>query len=375
MSKFAAWAYGSPPVLGIRLQFFGVTSQQQRQYIGFGISESFFIGYAVHVSSTVSAPAGFDASNLIDQNPNTSWSSAAHATADGDEEFAFWFAKQRVNFLELTPRRISGKAYAFPQTIKIFYSAGPNNWQFVREVGLNNPEDGSESVLISLDQTVETDGLLVHATKLRADDFHNYYFQMAGVRAGYRTLTFSEDDAKNAAIQLPSSLFFLGDEPDLHLPADEYARTYERFVQAVKSGSASARVSPTGFTFANSIYGSVLTDYAQKFFDSNHAPVDEWRFHYFSGDADCYDTVYSPLAGWSALHGGKPLVLGSFGMVGVPANTDVTPALKKQMSGIKGDTRIAEAVYWSYNYDGTHRLLNDNDSALSTDGQTFLANS
>ncbi|WP_439621486.1 discoidin domain-containing protein [Gemmata sp.] len=374
MSKFAAWAHGAPSDLGIRLQFFEVTSQQRRQYLGFGDLETFFTGHEVGVSSTVSFRPGFDAKNIIDQNQKTAWSSVGHSSENHAEWFAFWFSKQRVNFLELTPRRVGGKANGFPQKIQIHYSAGPNDWRLVREVALNNPEDGSDGVLISLDKTVDTDGLLVTATKLRTDDFNNYHFQMAGARAGHRTLTFSETAAKNAALQLPSSLFFFGDEPDLLLPADEYARVYERFVEAIKSGSTSAKVSPAGFTFANSIHGSVLTDYAQKFLDACHAPVDELRFHYFSGDPDSYANVYAPLAAWADQHGSKRLVLGSFGMIGVSGGDDVTAALMKQMHGIKGDDRIVEAVHWSYNFGGNHRLLNVDDTALSADGRTYLAN-
>jgi len=185
------------------------------------VPESFFVGYEVHVSSTVNS-GGFGADNLKDQNPKTPWSSVGHNSEDENEWFAFWFPRQSVNMLELTPRRISEEAYGFPKTIDISYSDGPNDWQHIRTVPLSNPEDGSSNVLVSLDKTVTTDGLLVRATKLGTDDFNNYYFQMAGARASYRTVTFDEGEAKNAAVLFPTSLFFFGDEPDLHLPADEY---------------------------------------------------------------------------------------------------------------------------------------------------------
>lgn len=312
---------------------------------------------------------------MIDQNPNTAWSSVGHLTEEMAEQFVFWFAKHRVNFLELTPRRHNGKAYCFPKRIVIYYSAGPLDWQLVREVNLADPGENLDSVMVSLDRTIETDGFLVRASHLRTDNFgNNYYFQMAGARACYRTLEFDVDYAKSSAEQFPSSLFFFGDEPDSSLPADEYARVYQQFVDAIKSGSPTARVSPAGFTFDNRIYGSKLTDYAQKFFDSNNASIDEWRFHYFSSDPNCYDNIYAPLADWCAQHGGLSLVLGSFGMPGTPQDTDITLALQTQMKQIKSDDRIAEAVYWSYNFTeyGNHLLVNGD--ALSHDGETFRSN-
>lgn len=382
MSKFAAWATKwTPNNHGIRLQAPGVEKHQQRQQIAFDGKETYYLGSVVHVSST---EPGWDAVGLLDQKPNTVWSSVRSPTEEANEWFAFWWPdRQRVNLLELTPRRSTdGKAYCFPKKVQIHYAAGPNNWQLVREVDLNDPpplDPGTQpgSVLVSLDRTIETDGLRVTAKQLRIDDWNHYYFQMAGVRACYRTLTFDESRAKASAEEFPEHLFFFGDEPDTYLPADVYACVYDKFVASIKSGSRSAKVSPAGFTFDNDIYGSSYTAYAEKFYEAKHTPVDEWRFHRFYSQQDypTWEARVKEAETWSVDHG-APMVLGSFDSPGVSKDVEMRGYQWQAMEMISRESHIVEAVWWSYDWPDPpeldHRLVNP-DETLTEDGKSFVS--
>ena len=70
MSKFAAWAQGwTSNNHGIRLQTFSVRADQQRQFLGFTVADTYYSGLDVHVSSTVPWPTRFGKTNIIDQDP------------------------------------------------------------------------------------------------------------------------------------------------------------------------------------------------------------------------------------------------------------------------------------------------------------------
>lgn len=370
MSKFAAWSDAwTSKNYGIRLQMLSVDMHQQRQYLAFTYEDTYYQNSQAQASST--AP-GWDATNIVDGHDDTAWSSAQSSSEDSQEHFGFWFGKNPVNFLELTPRRTNGRAYCFPQRIEILYSAGPNNPQFVREVELPDPGP-QEKVLVSLDRTIETDGLIVKAKRLRKDDGGKWYFQMAGARACFRSLKFDQPSATSAAERFPASLFFFGDEPDLFVPADEYARAYDEFVKAIKSGSATAQVSPAGFTFANPIFGSTYTDYAEKFFQAKSTRVDEWRFHFFywPNDYPAWEAQIKKACTWSRDHG-APMVVGSFGSPDPRlAELDMREYQRQAMTMLAKENSIVEAVYCSFNWSDPHTLIT-REGKLTPDGELFL---
>jgi len=375
MSKFAAWAQNlALNNHGIRLQAYGVTPGQARQAIPFSTLDTFFCGVDVEAGSTLPSP-DWDERHIIDGDPSTVWSSARSSSPNANIYFAFWWGKQCVNGLELTPRRLhDGTALCFPSRIEIRASVGPNNWQFIGSFALDNPVPGSQSVIIPFDCTVEADGFMVSARQLRPDDNGSYYFQMAGARARYRSLDFNEAATHSLAAQFPTTLFFFGDEPNSggnSLPADEYARVYGKFVAAIKSGSPIARVSPAGICECD-------TAYADYFVKANNSPVDEWRFHkfYWPERYSAWETAVRNAIAWCRDHG-APMVLGSFGSPAPElAEMDMRQYQQQAMTMIAQESNIVEAVWWSFDHfngDDSGHLLVMPDGTLTKDGELFVS--
>jgi hypothetical protein len=371
-TKFFAWADPFPGnSYGIPLQWFKVDTKQVRQYIGFNYNDQPCLGKIVHVSSDGAPDSTWKPENILDADPFSAWTSLPHSTPDAEEWFAFWFDRQAINCLELTPRTMDGKAYNFPEVVDIYRSAGPGLWKHVKTVHFNLdhvrnkqpkvPGQRPAPILVSLDGVIVTDGLWVVASRLTKDEGQSYYFQMAGARALHRTIPIDfVQTATAAATQFPQSLFFFGDEPDQNLPADEYAIAYKAFVDAIRAGSPQAKVSPAGFAQRNpEMYGDHYTEYADRLHDAyatlfhTTIPADEWRFHNFyypSLDAvSLWKAEIDQAATWSIGHN-APMVLGSFGSPGYPEpNPQKVDAEVEALKYIKADSRIIAAVWWRYN--------------------------
>ncbi|WP_439628564.1 discoidin domain-containing protein [Gemmata sp.] len=384
MSKFAAWANSEQtPDLGIRLQRFDIIPGQRRQYVHFHYNYKPFDGHGYEASS-IEPSGNFNLGNINDGSPDTAWSSVLQPPTSSDQWFQFKLPSrpsrhpaQQYNYLELTPRRVGGsqdgdkKICGFPEQIRIEIRDANLNWIHLRDVAFP-PSDLPKAgpVIIHFVKPFATEGFRVFGTKLGVDDNGLTFFQMAGARAGLVTAEDLDRNLIGDSIKTlpPDSTFFFGDEPDLVISAKEYARVYDMFVDAIKRVHGHAKVTPAGFTSHH---------YAEEFFTATPAPTDEWRFNLFTASENAYNTDYFPLVKWANSHGGKPLVLGSFGMPHIPTEIDVSAALKAQMNAINADPLIVEAVYWSYNYNHSQHMLTTDDagSSLTIDGRIFLQNS
>jgi hypothetical protein len=88
-------------------------------------------------------------------------------------------------------------------------------------------------------------------------------------------------------------------------------------------------------------------------------PYDEW------------ERAVKEAAAWSVDHD-VSFVLGSFGSPGAP-DIDMTEYHKRAMSFISADSRIVEAVWWSFfYYDNSHHRLRTSDGKLTKDGMVFV---
>ena len=193
----------------------------------------------------------------------------------------------------------------------------------------------------------------------------------------------------------PGRLYINGDEPDQYCTEPyEYAGIYKNFVEAVRAEDPTARFSPAGFAEPNDRCCPVPADepcrqrmhsigYADQFYNAylqrygEAPPVDEWRFHDFglafaTGDLNGWWSRVNEEATWSVAHGAK-MVLGGMGFHGwkEPA-PEYQEHLKQAIGRVMNDTRINEAVYWSYeSWVGEAHYLANGDGSLTSAGQTY----
>lgn len=122
--------------------------------------------------------------NANDGNPSTCWSSSVHGSANSTEWIAYWFGGYySVNYIKLRPR-YSNVALSFPVDFTVYYSDG-SNWQPVYTYTSFPTPQRNDWIILPFATTVRANGILVSATKLGQDDFHNYVLQFAEVGAGY----------------------------------------------------------------------------------------------------------------------------------------------------------------------------------------------
>lgn len=139
--------------------------------------------------SASSTGSSWAASNAIDDNTATCWSSNQHTNANGVEFIQFQFSDANdVNYVRLTPRYDSNNAgLSFPLNFTIYYYTG-TSWvsakSFTNFANPQKPGTNNLPVVIPLPVTVHTNRIKIEATRLSTDG-SNYYFQLAEVAAGY----------------------------------------------------------------------------------------------------------------------------------------------------------------------------------------------
>ncbi len=213
--------------------------------------------------------------------------------------------------------------------------------------------------------------------------------QWAGLWADQSVLSFASAN--------PGRLYINSDEPDQYCIAPyDYAGIYHDFVASVRAADPTARVSPAGLAEPNwhccplpddvptPCWSSMHSiSYAEQFYNAYKQrygvapPVNEWRFHDFGisfpvGDLDGWWSRVDNEAAWSVSHGAN-MVLGSLGFLGwrEPASA-YQEHLKQAIGRIMNDTRINEAVYWSYEqWLGNPHYLVNGDGSLTPEGQTY----
>jgi hypothetical protein len=203
-----------------------------------------------------------------------------------------------------------------------------------------------------------------------------------------------EENVLAFAVANPGRLYINGDEPDQWcIDPHEYAGMYKLFVDKVRAADPTAKFSPAGFAEPNDKCCTEgdeecrqrmhSTGYAQRFYDAylqrygGPPPVDEWRFHdfglaYADGDMNGWWSRVDRLASWSKAHG-APMVLGAWGFHGWKGPMPQHQEYMKQAIGrLMNDSRINEAVYWSYeSWAGEAHYLVNGDGSLTPEGQTF----
>lgn len=194
----------------------------------------------------------------------------------------------------------------------------------------------------------------------------------ADQRRHYIDLPFNDNEVVSVATRYPNGTFFLYDEPDGigQVAVDEYAGWYARFVSKVRLGSPTARVSPAGFVYPDSI--GYINTFANLCHSTN-TEVNEWRLHTGFEHSDAsynqWESDVKAAVQWALGHG-APLVLG-WGFDHA-ANDDMTTYLRKAMAFLSQQVSVIEAVYWAYDRnDENHNLVNPNGN-LTADGRVFV---
>ncbi len=148
--------------------------------------------------SSSNAAASLGASNVIDNDPNTFWASAPHASANAEE----WIyidlgSSQNVTKVVLVPRAVNDTVVlSFPEDFKIQYSSDASNWTDVPGQSYTNYPipSNNDGEVFTFASPVNCRYVRVDATKLRVDDSGtNYYFQLAEFHV-YNTVTAVKSD-------------------------------------------------------------------------------------------------------------------------------------------------------------------------------------
>jgi hypothetical protein len=129
--------------------------------------------------------SAWPAANVIDASSTTAWSSGGHSSADAYEWLAVWHGQAKsTNYIRIVPRiNASGVVLCVPEYVHIYYSAN-GTWNYLQTVNL--PATLSRAGHTIDLPTTTNDGYLLTTSRLRADDYGNYYFQVAEVYSGLR---------------------------------------------------------------------------------------------------------------------------------------------------------------------------------------------
>jgi len=146
--------------------------------------KTFKLSTDVPISSVAASSALWTASNAIDGDTTTDWSSNTHTSASSTEWIAYWFNSfYNINYIEMFPRYAGGTALGFPVQFDIYYSNG-SSW--IHESSYSSfPTPRTDWIILPLPTTVNANGIQIVATQLGLDNYNNAVFQLAEVGAGF----------------------------------------------------------------------------------------------------------------------------------------------------------------------------------------------
>lgn len=144
-------------------------------YAQFGDIKIEEVPYGAAVSSNIS---GWESYKLIDRNSASSWSSIGHSSASSIEYADIdTGASQKVTGVRLKPR---DAGFCFPVDFKFQYSTNGVNWTDVpgqSYTGYTN--SGNTLKIFNFSSPVTARYIRLYATRLSADQFNDYYCQLA----------------------------------------------------------------------------------------------------------------------------------------------------------------------------------------------------
>jgi hypothetical protein len=130
-----------------------------------------------------------EASKAIDQDPNTFWSSVGYVGSPVHNEWIYLDLGlvKNVSGIVLTPRVVAGSPMCFPVDFKFQSSADGKVWNNIAGQSCTNYMCDSSNQKFVFATNVATRYIRFYATKLSADSFGNFYFQLAEMGLTYHT--------------------------------------------------------------------------------------------------------------------------------------------------------------------------------------------
>lgn len=122
--------------------------------------------------------SGWSASKVTDCIGDTCWSSNSHSSASSTE----WIYVDIGSQKKVSGLRVYPRTYCFPEDFKIQYSNNASSWTDVAGqtyTGYYDPEGSTQRFVFT--SLVDARYIRIYATKLRKDQYDNYYFQLGEI--------------------------------------------------------------------------------------------------------------------------------------------------------------------------------------------------
>ncbi|MFA5814521.1 MAG: discoidin domain-containing protein [Bacteroidales bacterium] len=152
-----------------------------------------------------------EASKAIDKDPGTFWSSVGYVGSAAHIEWIYLNLGTIRNIaqVDLTPRVVSGSAMCFPVDFKFQSSTDGIRWEDISGQSFSNYKCDSLNQKFDFGSSVATQYIRLYATKLSADSFGNFYFQLAEM-----LLTYSTASVENETSGLPNGFSLIQNYPN-----------------------------------------------------------------------------------------------------------------------------------------------------------------
>jgi len=181
------YGYGSPSFLDfdVYVQHFQSEAEPER--------------YVVASSEALEVLA---ATNAVDNDPSTFWSSAGHVGSGMHTEWIYLNLGEvmEISVMELTPSVVEGATMCFPLDFRIQYSSNAIEW-----TDINGQDFTDYQCADTLAQTFRFDSSIparyfrLYATKLSADSYGNFYCQIAEINISNDTTLLGIETSDHAA--------------------------------------------------------------------------------------------------------------------------------------------------------------------------------
>ncbi len=134
-------------------------------------------------STCSSSTSGLGPELSIDGDAVTFWSSGVHGSPGFTEWLALDFGEtMTIQGISLTPRFLGGSALCFPADYQVQSTTDGSSWATIPGESYTNQPIPTGVVTHQFSDKIDARGIRILATKLRQDDYGNYYFQLAEIQ-------------------------------------------------------------------------------------------------------------------------------------------------------------------------------------------------
>lgn len=142
-------------------------------------------GHAWEIDDASATTEHWPATNAIDGNTGSCWSSVGYPDPHHTEQFTFRFDEPRhINVVKVHPRFHAGTPLSFPRSFRICYLDNEVPIELLRFIDYPDP-DQAGWIEFELPMTVFTDAIMIEGFELNHDDGPGFYFQLGEVSADF----------------------------------------------------------------------------------------------------------------------------------------------------------------------------------------------